>query len=203
MKRFLVIFAVLSLTAGAAYAQFDYANEIGIYTTATPTGDPADILIDAGGVGAGGFDCFVIITNPTDEGTGNPIATLGGFEFSVTYPAGWNFVVTLPAGVLDLDSAASHFYCSGAIPVSEFTVLSGVQFGSWGGASPGGIFLTPYSNGEQSIPGHMAVTDADNNFVLSTAFPISGSYDAPVAGITLEVVPTEDVSWGSVKSLFQ
>ena len=38
MKRFLVIFAVLSLTAGAAFGpDFDYANEIGIYTTTAPT----------------------------------------------------------------------------------------------------------------------------------------------------------------------
>jgi len=205
MKRFFVIFAVVSLTVGVAYAQDfgEYPNEIGIYNTVTPTGDPSEIYIDSP-TGAGGYNMFLVISNATDEGAGTALETIGGFELSVVRPAGWNMVVTLPAAVLDLDGAAEHFYCSGAIPVTgDFTVLCEIQFGSFGGAASGWILLTPYSNGEQSIPGHMAITDADNNFVLSRAFPISGDYEAPVAGINMQAVDTEDVSWGSVKSLFQ
>ncbi len=204
MKRFFVILAVLSL-AGAAFAQDfgEYPNEIGIFNTATPTGADSEIYIDAP-TGAGGYNMFLVISNATDEGASTALETIGGFELSVVRPAGWNMIVTLPAGVLDLDGAAEHFYCSGAIPVTgDFTVLCDIQFGSFGGAESGWIFLTPYSNGEQSIPGHMAITDAENNFVLSRAFPISGSYEDPVAGINMQATPTEDVSWGSVKSLFQ
>ena len=38
---------------------------------------------------------------------------------------------------------------------------------------------------------------------ISQAFPSSGDFGMPVFGINMAVVPTEDTSWGSVKSMFQ
>ena len=93
---------------------------------------------------------------------------------------------------------------SGTIPVapSGFTVLAEITVQSFGGSN-GGIFISPYDNGTPSIEGHMAVTNADDNFTLSRAYPISGSYADPIMGINLLVVESESVSWGDVKSLFK
>lgn len=203
MKRFFVTLAILALFAGTAVAQdFGvYANEVGIYTTTTPAGE-ADTAI-GGCSGFGQFFTYLVISNPTDDGTGLPIANIGGYECTVTFPAGWGFVVALPPNTTDFDGDAADFFVSGNIPVAGMhTVLADITFQSFGGASMGGVFLNPY-NGPQTIPGEMAITDANNNFVASAARPISGDYALPVAGICDGVVPNEDVSWGSVKSLFQ
>lgn len=204
MKRFLVAFAVTALFAGAATAQIvgEHANEIGLYITQTPT-----VLEDTqlSITGFGLYNVYMVLTNPVDEGSGDPIATVGGFEMTVVLPASVQFNgVSYPAGVLDLNSDPEHFYCSGAIPVAGgYCTLATLTLLNFGDLTPGGIMMIPYDAGAQSIPGHMAITDADNNFVLSTAFPVSGSYDDPVMGINMEVVPTEDVRWGDVKSLFK
>jgi hypothetical protein len=203
MKRFFVTFAVLSLVAGAAVAQDfgEYANEIGIYTTTTPTG-MADTAI-GGCSGFGQFVTYLVISNPVDDGSGLPIGNIGGYECTVTFPAGWGIVVTLPPNTTDFDGDAPDFFVSGLIPVTGmFTVLADITFQSFGGGGQGGVFLNPYS-GPQTIPGSMAITDADNNFVPSAAHPISGDYALPVAGICDAVVDNEDVSWGSIKSLYQ
>ena len=84
-----------------------------------------------------------------------------------------------------------------------FTPVCGVQFGSFGGGLSGGIYLLPYQNGTPSIPGHMAITDADNNFVLSRAFPISGSYESPWPASTCRLCRPRTFPGASVKSLFQ
>jgi hypothetical protein len=196
----------MALFVGVAVAQEPdfgyYPNEIGLYTTMTPA-SAADTYIDAPG-GFGGFPVFLLISNPVDENTGSPIATLGGYELSIVVPGGWSVNPLLPAGTTDFDGQPNHFYVSGLIPVGgAFTKLCDITIGSFGGGQSGGIFLTPYANGTPSIEGHMAVTNADDNFVISRAYPISGSYDAPVAGINLQVVDSEDVSWGDVKSLFK
>ena len=206
MKRFLVTFAVMALFVGAAVAQEPdfgyYPNEIGLYSTMTPA-SAADCYIDAPG-GFGGFPMFLLISNPSDDGTGAPIETIGGYELSIAVPAGWSVSPVLPAGTTDFDGQPNHFYVSGLIPVvGDFTKLADITIGSFGGGASGGIFLTPYDNGAQTIPGFMAITNADDNFVPSRAYPISGSPDAPVAGINLQVVDSEDVSWGDVKSLFK
>lgn len=203
MKRFFVTIAVLSLFAGAAVAQdFGvYPNEIGIYTTTTPTG-AADTDIGACS-GFGQFFTYLVISNPVDDGTGLPITNIGGYECTVDFPTGWGFVVALPPNTTDFDGDAPDFFVSGLIPVAGmFTVLADITFQSFGGADQGGVFVLPYS-GPQTIPGSMAITDADNNFVASAAHPISGSYEDPVANTCGTVVPNEDMSWGGVKSLFK
>ncbi|MCP4574334.1 MAG: hypothetical protein GY838_18415 [bacterium] len=206
MKRFLVAFAVTALFAGVAFAQEAdigyYANEIGLYITETPA-DAADSQLTIGGFGL--YSAFLVVSNPVDAGTGVPIENVGGFELTMLLPASIQFnAVNYPAGVLDLNPNPEHFYCSGSIPVGGgLCTLAEVVFLNFGDLTPGGVRIVPFDAGPQSIPGHMAITDADRAFALSTAFPMSGSYDDPVMGINMAVVPTEDVSWGEVKSLFQ
>jgi hypothetical protein len=67
------------------------------------------------------------------------------------------------------------------------------------------LYLRPVQDAPQSVPGEMAITDFNDDFSISVAYPVSGSHDLPVFGLFTggAVVPTEDASWGEVKSLYR
>ena len=111
----------------------------------------------------------------------------------------------LPEDVFDFHSGPYDFFCSGTFPpvVGNAIVLVEISIGTFDEAPGGGpIFLSPNFIAP-SIPGNMAVTDADDGNSLSRAFPSSGSYGLPVFGVNMAVVDTEETSWGSVKSMFK
>ena len=66
----------------------------------------------------------------------------------------------------------------------------------------GPVFLSPYSMGAPSIPGAMAITDADDGFSLSRAFPVSTGFDHPVMWIN-PGTPNDERAWGEVKALYR
>ncbi len=204
MKKLIIaLFAVMLMVPTLALGWGE--NNIGLYTVPNPTGADEEASILATGPGAANL--FLVLSNPYNYNTSAPIENLSGFECSLSdLPPGWGFgEITLPAGVLDLDGAAQHFYCSGtfAPATGNDIVLAEIQIGTYDAAPTGGyVFIAPYF-AAPSIPGSMGITDGDDNHSISPAFPSSGDYEDPVFGINMDVVPTEDTSWGSVKSMFQ
>lgn len=205
MKRFLVLFAVMMLCAGAANAQFIYEhnNEIGIYTTPNPTAENAQQMATYSGAPGAGIMAYVVLTNPFNTNTNTPITSVGGFEFRIVLPANVFLLgATLPPQTTNFASSPDFLCGSNAPVVASHVTLLTLMLGEFSGA-PSLVYLTPVQNAPQSVPGEMAITDYNDDFRISTAFPSSGDYGLPVFGLWTSPVPTEDAAWGDVKSLFR
>ena len=210
MKRFFVLFTALMLVAGVANAQmlFDGENEIGIFMVENPTAEDAqDMACYMGSPGQ--FMCYAVLTNPVNQNLGTDMANVGGFEFQMVFPAGLFVTPVLHPSATNFMSPPD-FFCGANIPVvgGQCTLMT-ITVGTFT-ADPAMWFITPVSAPTvQSITGSIAGTDADDNFSLSEAYNTTGSvddiWDVPVFGMFEcgQVVPNEDVSWGSVKTLFQ
>lgn len=205
MKRFLVLFALMALCVGVANAQpfiFEHYNEIGIYTSPTPTADNAEALACYQGA-PGQIAAYVVLTNPRNEHTGELISSVGGFEFKLVVPANVFLLgVTLPPLTTNF-ATSPEFLCGANIPVVDGRArLLTLNLGEFS-MTPSQLFITPVVAAPQSVPGNIAITDYNDDFTISVAHPVSGGFDLPVFGLWSCVVPTEDASWGEVKSLFR
>ena len=208
MKRFFVIFALMMLVAGAANAQqyiYEHQNEIGIYTTEVPTGliENQDAETSYTGAPGGAIMAYVVLTNPWNQNTNAPISLVGGFEFHLYLPSN----VFLLGQVLPPSSTnfatAPDFYVGCAAPVANGAcTLIALTLGEFTG-TPGYISMGPVTTLAPSVPDNMAVTDYNDDFSISLAYPVSGSFDLPVFGMYQPVVPNDDASWGGVKSLYR
>lgn len=204
MKKLIIaLFAVMIMLPSLVLGWNE--NNIGLYTVPNPTGADEEASVIA--TGPGPANLFLVLSNPYNFNTGTPIENLSGFEVSLSdLPTGWSYgMIVLPEDVLDLDSAAQHFYCSGVFPaaVGNDIVLAEIQIGTYDVAPAGGpVYMSPYF-ASPTIPGALAITDGDDNHSVSEAFPSSGDFGMPVFGINMAVVPTEETSWGSVKSMFK
>jgi len=205
MKRFFVLFALLMLVAGSALAQgviYEHNNEIGIYTTANP--DPAIVDSQTSYTGTpGSFTAYVVCTNPYNTNINAPITSVGGFEFRLVLPASaFLLAAVLPPASTNF-ATSPDFLCGSNAPVvdSHVTLLT-LTIGEFSGA-PGFISLSPVQDAPQSVPGEIAITDFNDDFSISVAHPVSGSFDMPVFGLYQPVVPNEDATWGGVKSLYR
>lgn len=206
MKRFLVLLAVMALCAGAANAQFLFENnnEIGIYTTQTPTAENAQDMATMNSAALyTPFSLYVVVSSPFDVNNGQPIAAIGGFEFHVAAPA--NILVTgwiLPPLTTNFATPPDFLAGSNTPVVGGLATVLTVNCVATA-LDPGFFYLTPVTNTPQSVPGEMAITNYNNDFRISVVYPVSGSHETPVFGFNAGVVPTEDASWGEVKSLFR
>ena len=202
MKRFFVTFALMMLVAGFAVAQdFDGINEIGLYTTPTPA--DADDAMTASISGL--VPVYLVINNPYNTARSQPIVSMGGYECTLVLPGAWGIFgdVTTPPNTVNLsDAGYPEFFVAGTFPVNPtgFTTLASFSLANFA-SEAGHVFMSPVA--APSIAGTIAITDADFDFELLEAFPISGGLDVPVFGFGLSVVDNEDVSWGGVKSLYQ
>ncbi|MFO7609776.1 MAG: hypothetical protein R6X35_11385 [Candidatus Krumholzibacteriia bacterium] len=202
MKTLLTTLAVLALCAGTALGDI---NEIGIYTT--PDANPDNTAYNGP---AGQFVVYVVCSNPWNLHYGDPnstiespISLIGGFEFHTALPAGIFVTQTiLPPATINFATAPDYLAGSAAPVVDNNSTLLTLTLATFT-ATPGEIYLLPVQNTPQSIPNEMAITDYNDDFRLNPAYPVSGSYDLPVFGLWTSVVPTEDASWGEVKSLFR
>jgi hypothetical protein len=205
MKRFLVLTAIMALSVGIANAQpyvYEHNNEIGIYTTQNPTADGAQAQARYSGI-PGQVAAYVVLTNPFNDLLGTPISTVGGFELFVGIPAGVFLLgATFPAGTVNF-ATAPDFLCGANIPVvdSHCTLIT-LNLGAFS-MTPGFLYVKPVQNTPQSVAGEMAITDLADDFRISVAYPVSGDHEAPVFGLWTDVVPTEDASWGEIKSMFR
>lgn len=200
MKTLITTLIVVALLAPAL--AFGWGeNNIGLYVTEAPTGDDAEATLNTGVPGS--WDVYLVLTKAWNWDENQSIANVGGFECTLVLPDDWQIAgVTYPPNVLDLNNANEHFYCSGLWPTSFGTVtLATVTLGTFN-PTPGHIYIEPYFVAP-SIPGSMAITDADYGFSLVQAEPSSGDYSEPIFGLNMTVVPDEAVSWGDVKSLYR
>ncbi|MFN2370742.1 MAG: hypothetical protein ABR506_06240 [Candidatus Krumholzibacteriia bacterium] len=195
MKKMLLILAALSLVATGALAE---NNEIGIYLT--QDANPDNTVYNGA---AGSFTAYVVLSDPWNDNTNTPIAVVGGFEFRIEVPANMYLMgAALPPSTTNFASVP-EFLCGANIPVvgGNATLIT-LTLGEFS-MTPSLVYLTPVVNAPQSVEGEMAVTDYNDDFTISNAYPVSGGHDQPVFGLWTSVVPTEDASWGEVKSLFR
>ena len=204
MRKMLFALAALAalalLTPDTGVAQGD-ANQIGIYTTQTP--DFSNITdADTRVNGAGSHTAYVICSYPHNDNTDTDITSLGGFEFQLDW--GSLFVTpTLHPSATNFMSAPD-FYCGANVPVANgMAVLVTLSIGSFT-EDPVDFFIMPVSDSAaQSIPGAIAITDFDDNYSISRAYPASGDFANPIFGFNTSVVPNEDATWSDVKNLYR
>ncbi|MCP4574331.1 MAG: hypothetical protein GY838_18400 [bacterium] len=200
--RTLLLFLACSLflpaSASAALPLAVCETTIGLYVAESPS-EYEDAFLDAP---AGGLHTVYLVCGEPQTDDGTAISTLGGFECELTISGGWSFQsVVLPPNVLDLDTNVEAFYCSGLLPVSgDFVTLATMSLLNYS-PTKGWVWIAPYGPAP-SIPGHMAITDAENGFDLAEAAPSSGDYERPVFGIN-QGAEKEDQTWSGVKVLFQ
>ena len=211
MKRFLVLTVALMLVAGVANAQFLFEgeNEIGIFTVENPTAENAEDMACYMGA-PGQFTIYCVLTNPVNQNLGFAMEAVGGFEFNLGYAAGLFVTPVIHPSATNFMSPPD-FFCGANIPVTggQCTLIT-LTVGTFT-ADPAAWYISPVSDpGVQSIPGAIAITDANDNFSISEAYTTAGSgeardFSAPVFGMfdCADVVPNEDVSWGGVKTLFR
>jgi hypothetical protein len=186
------------LCAGAANAQFIYEhnNEIGIYTTANPTAENAQEMATYSGAPGAGIAAYVVLTNPYNTNTNTPIDVVGGFEFRVVLPANVFLLgAILPPQTTNFASSPDFLCGSNAPVVDNHVTLLTLNLGEFSGA-PSLVYLTPVQDAPQSVPGNMAITDYNDDFRISVAYPVSGDFAMPVFGLFTgtAVVPTEDAA---------
>ena len=214
MKRFFVL--MLMMVATVAVAQppylFDANNEIGMFMVETPTAESAqDDACYMGGPGQ--LTAYVVLTSPYSEFLGAPIDAVGGFEFRLEPGIAGLFVTpTIHPSATNFMTPPDYF-CGANVPVTggQCTLIT-VTIGTFT-TDPAPWFLTPISDAAaQSIPGGIAITDANDAFRLQQAYPTTGGgadgmgeFDVPVFAMfdCLDVVPNEDHTWGDVKTMFQ
>ncbi len=195
MKK-LALVIMFSLLATAAFAQGWSANNVGIYLDETATVNC--------GYGTGMTPCFLV-------GTGLETASVGGFELKITVegPAFGPLNPVYPVQATNLASRAGEWIVGYGTPAP--TAGNSVVFMTFDlfindDLTPTEVFIDPVYFA--SLPGSGAYLDgADYNIILplfnSTGDPITGA-NVPVLTMNGQcVVPTEDASWGDVKSLFR
>ena len=204
MKKFLFILAAM-LIATTAMAE----NEIGIYVVENPT--PERAAEDACYSGPPGqFIVYCVLTDPVNQIEGTPMDNVGGFEFQMVWPTGIFVTPAIHPSATNFQTPPD-FLCGANIPVvgGQCTLIT-ITVGTFSD-DPAPWFLGPVSDPiVQSIPGAMAITDANDNFSLAEAYSTAGSgaerdFSLPVFAMwdCANVVDNEDVSFGGVKALFQ
>lgn len=201
MKRSILVLSILAMAA-AALAE---PNEIGIYTT--EDGDHANTSYN--GV-PGTFTAYVVCTDPVNFDYGWPgsgvqqaVTTIGGFEFKIVLPAGVVLLgYEMPPESLNVATPPEWFAGTNAPVVDGHCTLLTLSLGAFV-QEPSQIYLSPVTSYPPSVPGLMALTDYNDDFRLIAAYPVSGGFAMPVFGLWSSVVPTEDASWGDLKSLYR
>jgi len=153
-KLFLAISALAALSllapsAGVAqWADPMPRNQIGIYTTATPTPEQAQDQASYTGEPGGNITAYVVCTNPWNEepytGEVRPITLIGGFEFHLYLPASVFLLgQTYPPATTNF-ATPPDFYCGSAAPVTGngTSVLVTLTLGEFNG-TPGTISIGP------------------------------------------------------------
>jgi hypothetical protein len=185
-------------------------NHIGIYTT--EDANPDNVVYD--GAPGANITAYVVISNPRNYNLGEPgsgveqdISVVGGFEFKLIIPANVFLLAAVLPPMTTNFSTLPNVLAGTNLPVTNgrATCMT-LTLGEFAG-TPSPIYLSPHDaagGGVPSVPGSMAITDYNDDFRLVGAYPSSGSYERPVFGLwTDPIVPTEDASWGELKSLYR
>ena len=217
MKTVLVCLLILFATHACGQSLQDCYNNIGIFTAETP--DMENLWEYAHYYGPPGqITVYVVLIYPHNENTGELIQTVGGYEFRLEIHESIFVTPHLPPSAFNF-LEYPEFYCGAELPVvGNQCVLLSLDIGTFT-TDPTQFYLTPISNaGAQSIPGDLAITDADDEHSLSRATPVSGNYLDPVFSMfdiwwasagqkylweECWVVPNQTTSWGSIKAMYR
>lgn len=197
-RTIMIALTVAVFLVGTAVAELD--NAIGIYH---PLPNNTDNLLEyTNYIGEPGvFQVYAVLTHPNNDNTGVPISNLGGFEFRLELPGAVALTgVELPASCMNFMSPPEFLVGANLPVIGDMVTLATLSLAETTGQKCS-IYLSPLS-GSASIPGAMAIADADDEFSLSEAVPISGGFDVPVFGLYF-VPAEEDASWGKVKTLYR
>lgn len=204
MSNLLMALALMVLSAGIASAQqpdwFEYDNQIGIFLTEHPTVENAQEMANYTG-GIGPVLVHVVLINPRDQITGQPIATVRAARFTVVVPDHVMLIESLPPNSGNAE-AFPNYWIIGLIPViDDHCTLLTFTLGVFT-MEPSDWYLAPRENHE-----FLSIKAQFLSEEFSDAYPASGSLDAKVfsvvpGGSPGGVVATEVVNWGRVKALF-
>ncbi len=210
MKKLLLVMSALAalalLVPSTGVAQ-PYYNQYGIYTS--QDADPANTNYSGA---TGQITVYVVIVNPRNYHVGFPESTderditrVGGFEFQIIVPTSVFILSSVMAPLsVNFHPDPNNYLAGTNLPITNgvgtcVTLLVGAfsQVESY-------FYLAPV-NRFPSVPGLLALTDYDDDFRVNSGYSASGSFAAPVFGLwpTVPVVPTEDASWGELKSLYR
>ena len=208
MIRLLPLF-ILATLATAAAAQLNHPhNEVGIYTVPDPVGcETAQVTVAP----FTPFTAYVVLTDPYNEELGRPLATVGGFEFSLQVPSSV-FVLSAqyPPGCVGWPPPPPDFLTGCDSPVTNgVAVLMTFVFMP---TTTETVFfhLGPLQTMPPFFPGQMAFADFDDDYSVQVMHPVSGSADVPVFAVNwdgemsfCETIPSRDASFGGVKALYR
>lgn len=169
--------------SGDAPAQYLGNNSIGIYAQPDPqfnTNQEWLNLTCMEDFTGGSFTLYVVLKDPWSDPLDQAITQVGGYEFRIEWPLDYFITPNLPSFTTNF-LTAPDFLCGANIPVmGNGAVLMSLSCGAFTG-DPREFFITPISNpAQQTIPGGLAITDANDNFTITRAYPASGSYEIPV-----------------------
>ncbi len=196
MKK-LALVIIFTMLAGSAFAQNWHQNNLGIYLDEAGT--------ENCGYGTGPTTCYLV-------GTGLQTQTVGGFECKITMngPAFGPLNISYPVNALNLNNRQDEYtvgYGEPAPTTNGSVVFMTFELLISDATAPTEMYLSPVYFA--SIAGTCAYLDgADYNIILplynSTGDPLNTSANLPVFTMNGQcAVPTEDTSWGDVKSLFR
>ncbi len=211
LRHVILFLTVLTLFVPAAsLAQFQYSNQIGMYTTEDGLGATGTSVMGAA------VDVFLVLTKPTDVENGEaPFSACCGFELTMTFsPTPNDDLFVLRADVppysidigpnKDINLGYLDFFCGidytrPPLVVDEAVVLVSFTFLN---ANPGVTEVTLGPSYAPSIAGQMAFLGEEPE-QLRAMYSKGGSHDAPVFIFNGEAVAVENESFGSVKALYR
>ena len=221
MKILPVMFVLIAATAASAQSLQDCYNNIGIFTS--PVLDLQNVTVsdvNYDGPDSVQVTAYVVLINPYNENTGEPIRTVGGFEFRIEFPDD-AFVTPVPAMQTHCGcfQPVGDFYCGAALPVTDNQCVLASLIIRVFDRMPRDIYLAPVSSAAaQSFPGNIAIADADDGFSISLAAPASGDFANPVFSMFNSeagavpvrsdwtdcwAVPTQPTGWGDIKAMYR
>jgi hypothetical protein len=218
--------ALTLLLSAAAFGQSvtDCYNGVGIYLEPSPAtltsyteyfGPPGTIT------------AYVVLANPYNENTGEPITNLGGYEFWINVPSHVQVSYLLNGEAVNFMIAPEFFvgFTDAPMIVSDAQVLLVTLTIEAVTDEPAYFTIEESRNfGEITCPEDLIVTDRDDNWSVSRGTPVSYDMDAPVfcmfgpcaeapGGYPLGgtggvwgdcwVVPGDKTSWGDLRSMFR
>jgi hypothetical protein len=162
-------------------------------------------------------EIFLVVVNPWNTNLDTPIANIGGFECRVELPGDVLLLgMALPPASVNF-KPLPEFVVGTNIPVAveqtllaTLTVLVPEYVGETLYAK-----LSPVNQAYQSIPGRLAISDANDGFSLQAvdaygAGGVAGDYTEPMlyfgdptgAGAPC-AVDVDDATWGALKALYR
>ena len=225
--RALITLAISMLLTAVAYGQSvtDCYNGFGIYLEPSPA-SPTNYTEYLGPPGM--ITAYIVLLNPYNENTGQPITSLGGYEFNLLVPDHLQVNYTLHGGATNYMIAPKFFvgFSDAGHPVGgNQALLVTMEIGATSDEAAFWYITFHYPCGINPIcPEEVFVTDWDDNWTISRGTPTSWSFEAPVfcmfaacddapgefppggtGGVWGDcwVVPAARASWGDIKAMYR